>query len=1838
MTTALAVSSLAVLVGSASLWAVGMQERSAPLKLLSVTPTGEDVPAGRQIVFQFDRPVVPVGRMERKASEVPITIHPVLECEWRWINTSALACQLSGDRRLAGATRYTLTVRPQLYAQDGSRLTTKGIYEFITQRPAVQSASFRAWLSAGTPEIFLNLNQPVEAQSLEEHLYLELSQGDRVELTVSPRHTKAPTKGLYWIAKPVRELPLDERVHLKSEPGLLSKLGPEPSVETKTVIEFFTFPEHRFLGVRCRDNDRKELIVVAEAGAQTHRSCNPLDPVFLLFSSPVIKEVLRDHLTVDPDLAGGREDYDPWDSIYTYSRLNSPRRQNQEYTTQLPGTLKAKTRYRVKAKADDIQDEFGRRLPADIDMTFLTDDRPPWFVLTHRVSSLETGVETHVPMVVTNLKEVRTDYQVVTPEGSLEELEIMYLPTVRNIAYRTPVKVREWLSGKSGAVLASVDTTPPTKNRLNWFFSSVTPFQVHTKVGHRNTAVWVTDLESGIPVQGARVRIYTGLIAQLAADPEVLDEGTTNAEGLALLEGTATLDPKLKFLHYGSVVTSRPSPRPLLFVRVEKDGEMALSPLSGDFTVRAEGPNNSWIPSKYRRRYGHLRTWGTTAQGVYRVGDTVDFKIYVRDQSNERLVSPPSRGYTLQVRDPMDKLVHEVKGLELNEFGSYFGEFKIPDTGSVGWYRFRMTADFITRKTWYPLRVLVADFAPAPFRVTTDIDGGRFHPGDTVNITTRASLHAGGPYADAQTRLTVSLQSTTLKPKDPKAENFFFETGRTRNENLHNSEGSVNARGEFERAVKLATSSIVFGKLRFESAVRDDRGKYVSGRTTATYSGRDRYVGIRQLDWVLKGGESSEVLATVIDESGEVHAGSEVTLRVEYRETKASRVKGAGNAYLTQYVHNWVDVTRCDGVSSEQPVSCRFAPEKSGLYRLTASVTDTKGRRHSSSLQRWGVGQGSVLWETPPGHHLPVEPEKKEYLVGDTARFLIRNPFPGARALLTIERIGVQRSWTRILENSSELIEFEVTPDHLPGFYLSVVLTSQRVTGPLPDDQVDLGKPAFRMGYVRVPVRDPYKEIQVKVRPAKETYRPRETVQVDFVAHPRHAALRAQGLPSMELAVVVLDEAVFDLIQEGKRYFDPYNGFYELEQLDVRNYNLLTRLIGIQKFEKKGANPGGGGASGLDLRSLFKFVSYWNPSLRTDSGGRANIQFQVPDNLTGWRVLAMAVTPDDLMGLGEGSFVVNQPTELRPALPNQVTEGDRFDARFTVMNRTRFKRTLVIDADLDGPAESPGVHNLRIEAEPYKRYPIVFPVRTVDDGELFFSVRAGDDRDGDALSHRLEIRKLTALEVTANYGTTTDDEVAESILFPQGIRTDVGRVSVVMSPSVIGGVEGAFQYMRDYPYFCWEQKLTKGVMASHFAGLRDYLPEDIQWEGHEKLPDTTLRVAANHQAPNGGMVYYIPEDRYVSPYLSSYTALAFTWLRDRGYSIPSGVETKLHQYLLNLLRTNVFPDFYTKGMASSVRAVALAALAPPGKIDLSDVNRYRRHLPEMDLFGKAHYLLAAVELGADDSLQADVKNAILAHSSQSGGKFTLSETIDVDFKRILHSSAKSNCAVLTALVRQQAGAPSETGIGDVPFKLTRSITQECKRRDRWENTQDNMFCMNSLIDFSQVYEKENPALTIRTYLGHEESETVRFRDFRDPAAEVERPIRVGDPGRETTVRIERSGTGRLYYATRLFYSPIDLKKDPINAGMVVRREYSVEREGEWVLLEDPIRLQTGELVRVDLYLSLPAARNFVVVDDPVPERTGAREPGSGDCIGGRRRKGRVSTIGELLLVHFQRLA
>ncbi len=1826
--------------------AVNSGDEHPGLNVVRIAPAGKEVPSGRQIVFEFNRAVVPVGRMDRDAAEVPITIAPETDCRWRWLNTRLLACELNESAALKPATRYDITVNPGIQAEDGATLSKSMAHSFITERPKVRHTWFRTWQAPGMPFIRLTFNQPVSRESVGKHIFMMVDHPNeqRIQLKVEPdpddrqppsilplpgekidvipdADRSAETSGIepakspssrettarrIWLISPVVELAPDTKVALKVEPGLVSFSGPERGVENRVLTVFHSFPEFAFKGVECVDNHNARLkLGPSGAGAEHKARCNPLRPVAVVFTAPVIDEEVKNHVTITPGLAGKRTDYDPWANRRSYSRLDSPHKQGRMYRIRLPEVLQANQVYSIRSDSDKFKDEFGRTLAAPIDFQFATDHRPPDFTLTHPQAVLEKDADTEMPLVVTNLEKVTVAYDRLTANGKQTgQKHELQIPSAQDIAFRMPLQVRDLLQGRSGVVQGQVNSMPPvTKHsRQRWFFAQVTPFQVHVKIGHFNTLVWVTDLRSGLPVVNATVKIYRDTYTALPELPGILTRALTDSAGVAMLAGILEIDPALKFIQAYDMAAPR------LFVKIEKADDLALVPLDQQFRVDTYRASRYSVFPALRRRYGHIHTWGTTAQGVYKAGDTIQYKLYVRDQSNETFVPAPGEGYTLEVVDPTGKIVHTVSDISLSDFGAHDGEFTTSQSGAVGWYRFQLTAAF-SEDSWEPLRVLVSDFTPAPFKVTTDLNGRIFQPGDSVEAATRARLHSGGPYTDAGSRVTTTLEARLFRSQDPAARGFQFNTyvpGAPARQTVHQIENTLDNRGNLTTRFTLAESKVLYGRLVVESAIRDDRGKYIAGRATADYAGRNRYVGLRSTDWVMNEDEPAAVDLLVVDAAGNPRSGVPIRVKVERRETRAARVKGAGNAFLTHYTHEWVAVAQCDLQSALAPVQCAFTPRDPGSHRITARIQDTRSRPHSSEIYQWVVGKGRVVWQERPDNSLEIIAEKSQYGVGEMARYLIKNPFHGAQALITVERYGVLQSWVQTLTSATPIIEFEIQKDFLPGFFLSVVVTSPRVESAPSANQVDLGKPAFRMGYVKVPVTDPHKEIVVQVETQQDTYKPRDRVKVQMQAAPRHPA---EAEP-IELAVAVLDEAVFDLLIQGRDYFDPYKGFYTVDGLDLENYSLLMRLVGRQKFEKKGASTGGGGGLDISLRSVFKFVSYWNPSLIADSEGRASFEFEVPDNLTGWRVLVLAMTPGDRMGLGEGHFKVNRPTEIRPVMPNQVTEGDSFEAGFNIMNRTPRKRQLTVTLSAQGVIDTAEGQKTRqvtqtLEIEPFKRATVWLLLKTTDDGIITLTARGGDALDQDGLVHTIVVQKRYRLETAATYGSTVAPEVTERILFPQDIRTDVGNVSLMLSPSVIGNLEGAFRYLRDYGYSCWEQVLTRGVMASHYNDLKAYLAEDFTWQDSAHLPQSMLERASEYQAPNGGMTYFIAQDRNVSPYLSAYTALAFNWLRKSGYEVPAAVEEKLHEYLLAMLRRDVMPDFYTKGMAATVRAVALTALVDHGKINLSDLQRYQSHVPQMSLFGKAHFLLAAIGVTGSDAIRTDVCNRILAHAHQSGGKFVFSEVIDDSYARILSSALRTNGAVLSALTVYARTDQGKQLVGDIPYKLVRYITQSRKNRDHWENTQENMFCMNALVDYSRGYENESPALTLRVLLDAAELGRAGFTDLRDDPVIFQKPIGADDPGRTAVIKLERAGPGRLYYSARLSYAPQTLKTDPVNAGIEIHREYSREDNGQWEILKSPMQLNRGDLVRVDLFVSLPAARNFVVVEDAVP---GGLEP------------------------------
>jgi uncharacterized protein YfaS (alpha-2-macroglobulin family) len=145
-----------------------------------------------------------------------------------------------------------------------------------------------------------------------------------------------------------------------------------------------------------------------------------------------------------------------------------------------------------------------------------------------------------------------------------------------------------------------------------------------------------------------------------------------------------------------------------------------------------------------------------------------------------------------------------------------------------------------------------------------------------------------------------------------------------------------------------------------------------------------------------------------------------------------------------------------------------------------------------------------------------------------------------------------------------------------------------------------------------------------------------------------------------------------------------------------------------------------------------------------------------------------------------------------------------------------------------------------------------------------------------------------------------------------------------------------------------------------------------------------------------------------------------------------------------------------------------------------------------------------------------------------------------------------------------------------------------------------MFCMKALLGYSQNYESEKVAATIVAQFNQRPLGKAAFASVREESQSLTAALTEEDVGKKSLLQLVKEGTGRIYYAARLHYADRAAALGSLNAGMDMQRVYSVKRGDSWVAVTKNAEIKRGDLIRVDLYLKIPAARNFVVVNDPLP--------------------------------------
>ncbi|MYF01989.1 MAG: hypothetical protein F4227_03135, partial [Gammaproteobacteria bacterium] len=633
---------------------------------------------------------------------------------------------------------------------------------------------------------------------------------------------------------------------------------------------------------------------------------------------------------------------------------------------------------------------------------------------------------------------------------------------------------------------------------------------------------------------------------------------------------------------------------------------------------------------------------------------------------------------------------------------------------------------------------------------------------------------------------------------------------------------------------------------------------------------------------------------------------------------------------------------------------------------------------------------------------------------------------------------------------TNPIVEFTVRKEYAPHFNLSVLSVSPTKIAN------QSGDARYRLGSQKFTLNNPLVEsIPIEVSANQEFYGPGERVELSLSIDNQES-----GDVPIEYAIAVIDESLLDLSSAEDGYFDPTSKRWALRARGLRTYGLIDSLmedfdllsltpepywdhrsvhpyygetVVASASSALGAGMGSSARPLANIRTLDRFVAYWNPSVISQTGQEI-ITFDLPDNLTSWKVVVLAVSATDRFGYATTSFGSIKDTEIRAVAPNVVTEGDKFHVGASILNRADSIRAITIELLASGLLDEESATGVRQELEfkPFERKVVTWEVQAgvrptnlqeiSRNSEIRVIASAGDSRDADALDIRIPVRPKRVRVSSVAYGALVEDTTSIPIEVPAKLATEDGQLDLTLTTNEEVNFDGVFRHAIEYPYTCWEQQLTQALLAMQYVELEARgVKHGIEWPDPKATIVRVLDSAVNFQIQNGGMVYFGAQDDnpYAvfgfggDAYLSAYTAIAFSWLENAGYEVPQKVQRKLIDYLREYLDKQK-EETELSNRDATINAVILNSLALAEELKESDLVHFSHYANQMKLFGLAHYLQASISLNRYPSMSQMIYDRIMNYRSLVDGAVEFVEAITLSYTQMLHSGTRLLCVVLDA--------------------------------------------------------------------------------------------------------------------------------------------------------------------------------------------------------------------------------
>jgi alpha-2-macroglobulin len=1795
-----------------------------------ISPTGQVEPLA-QIRIRFQEPLIPLEQLEAPEQQKllqKIELYPPLPGQFRFLTPRMVG--FAAEQALPKATRMRVTLKAGLADLQQHRLEKDLAWTFqtepvkITQLPGQSDPDTPADESGariGTkPTLPFAANVELDLRSLQKHLTLKPDGSQQVVAfnaaldkdktntkDASPETTFDPSqKTWHYTLNPVGELERGKRYRLEFTPGLRSQRGNLPS-EITFSSQVNTYGSLSF----------QKLAFGGEPDAGGAYGRFMKGRALLQFNNGLVADTARKFITVSPP----PKEAPPLVQVEEGDRT----------VTLNPWALESRTAYTITIAAG-LKDKFGQILEKPVTIQYETGDVAPDIWAPSNLNIFPTGKDLQLNLTAVNLPENRykATYRVIQPEDLVyresaypqyDGNDLLPAPKTwsafkilnpkRNETSEIAVPLREKLGSATGMLAYGVQARTNSyeaNGKQEWrepsFYGLVqlTNLGVFAQWFPDRGMVRVHQLASGAPVKGATVEVFASqLTAQSRPKPNPCAIGKTDATGMLVLKRS-----QFQACLTGENASASEPPQFLIVAREGQDWAFTrILRYSGAYGY---GVDAGWNGTKPESR-GII----FSDRQLYQPGEKGWFTGVAYYLQKGTLLQDKDTPYTVTLEGPNGKKT-KLGTQTTNRFGTFSLEVPFAADQPLGYYTLRaqgaggkeITGEF-----------QVAEFKPPNFKVELSLKQKFAQIGETLDLKAQSNYLFGAPVEGGEAKFYVTRKFTTFTPKD--WEQFSFgrrwfwpeQQPEVPTDVLQTTQ-SLTPQGESSQPVKIAADLPYPMTYRLDVQVRDVSNLTVADSLDITALPDTRLIGLKT-DFVAEANQPFPVEVIVADPNGKAIAGQSIQLELQRMDYSSITQVVEGS----QTPHDQVQyktVAKVGVRSNSEPVSVSLTPPESGSYRIRANFAGASNDVTATDAQIWASGTNSTFWgDRYRNERLEVKLDKEQYRPGETATALIQSPYPEGELYFAVIRNNVLYQTVQPVKGSAPKVQFQITPEMLPNAAVEAVLVRSGV--PLANAEPGSLKNLVRVGFApfNLDLQSQFLNLQVtpqEIESSKQFRQPGEQQSIQLALTDQQGKA-VQG----QFTVMVVNEAILQL--SDYRVPDLVKTVYAAQPISTRFADNRPEVVldPLSSPLEKGWGYGGGsslGAASTRVRTDFRPLAYYNGSLITDTNGKATFTFQLPDDLTTWRVMAVATDGNLRFGKGDATFLTSKPLVTNPVLPQFVRPGDRFEAGLSVTNNTGQVGDLAIQGQFtvkDAAQNSPLVFAEQNKETPNQRLQTTvqstttayrFPMLAKTPGESRIQFQTGLLKETDVFAVPLIVKPYAVTEQVIESGSTPN-QVKIPLKIEQTVDSQTGGLEISLASTLIPEIKAPAQAVlqeAQLPFL--EPAVSQLEIAANLQQLSTTYGQTFAEFQPKQQAIQALARLQKLQRLDGGFATW-PGQEKSDPMMTPYAATAIARAGEVFKTAPELAalqpDTPLVQSLKRYLKAILADpkrsaDCQETLCQHQVRLEVLLALDALGERRnefLSDLYEQREQLGTVAQMKLARYLFLFPEWKVEASNLTRKLEQIVYQTGRNA-------TVNLPQQwHWLESSSLAQAQAIQLFTIQPAP-------DDLRDRLLQGLLSQ-RRQGTWGSSYNNAAALNALVAYSRS-QPPPPQMSATARLKQKTLLSARFAGYQTPSATVNIPPTALPKGRHDLL-LNKTGQGRLHYFTTYRYQPKGNPPGRLN-GLRVTRQIRSANQTEILqsfglsTAKAPLEVKTGDVFDVGLEIITDHPIDHVVMTDHLP--------------------------------------